>query len=121
MTNVLTVAMIPPAAVTTSQMAKMAPRTVPMIRLTYQLCGEVALAEPSAFGTLLRSLRVAAGLTQEELAERAERAMLSPRSAAVMVQVPVRRAAIVRLWTTAGASALRSVACRAACIPSGRR
>jgi tetratricopeptide (TPR) repeat protein/transcriptional regulator with XRE-family HTH domain len=39
--------------------------------------GEVALAEPSAFGTLLRSLRVAAGLTQEELAEGA---MLSPRS-----------------------------------------
>ena len=31
-------------------------------------------------------------------------------SAAVMVQVPVRRVAIVRLWTTGGASALRSVA-----------
>jgi len=30
-------------------------------------------------------------------------------SAAVMVRVPVRRVAIVRLWTTGGASALRSV------------
>ena len=41
--------------------------------------------------------------------------------AAVMVQVPARRVAIVRLWTTGGASALRSASCRAACIPSGRR
>jgi len=41
--------------------------------------------------------------------------------AAVMVHVPVRRVAIVRLWTTGGASALRSASCRAACIPSGRR
>jgi len=29
------------------------------------------------------------------------------------------RVAIVRLWTTGGASALRSVSCRAACILSG--
>jgi MFS family permease len=42
-------------------------------------------------------------------------------SAAVMVQVPVRRVAIVRLWTTGGVSALRSASCRAACIPCGRR
>jgi transcriptional regulator with XRE-family HTH domain len=33
---------------------------------------EGALAEPGGFGTLLRSLRIAAGLTQEELAEAAE-------------------------------------------------
>jgi hypothetical protein len=31
------------------------------------------------------------------------------------------RVAIVRLWTTGGASALRLVSCRAAGIPSGRR
>jgi transposase len=42
-------------------------------------------------------------------------------SAAMMVQVPVRRVAIVRLWTTGGVSALRSASCRAACIPCGRR
>jgi tetratricopeptide (TPR) repeat protein/DNA-binding XRE family transcriptional regulator len=39
--------------------------------------GEGALAEPGAFGTLLRSMRVAAGLTQEELAAAAR---LSTRS-----------------------------------------
>jgi tetratricopeptide (TPR) repeat protein/DNA-binding XRE family transcriptional regulator len=39
--------------------------------------GRDLLAEPSAFGTLLRSLRIAAGLTQEELAGAAE---LSVRS-----------------------------------------
>ncbi len=35
MTSVLNVARIPPAAVTASQMARIAPRTVPMIRPIY--------------------------------------------------------------------------------------
>jgi len=34
-------------------------------------------------------------------------------SAAVMARVPVRRVAMVRLWATTGASALRSLSCRA--------
>ena len=34
-------------------------------------------------------------------------------SAAVMARVPVRRVAMVRLWATTGASALRSLTCRA--------
>ena len=38
MTSVLSVARIPPAAVTANQMARMTPRTVPMIRPMYQLC-----------------------------------------------------------------------------------
>lgn len=38
MTSVLNVARIPPAAVTASQMARIAPRTVPMIRPIYPLC-----------------------------------------------------------------------------------
>jgi hypothetical protein len=36
--NVLSVAKIPPAAVTASQMARIAPRTVPMIRPMYPVC-----------------------------------------------------------------------------------
>jgi transcriptional regulator with XRE-family HTH domain len=40
--------------------------------ISVQRHGEGALAEPGAFGALLRSLRIAAGLTQEELAEAAE-------------------------------------------------
>src|SRR5579859_4894207 len=38
MTNVLSVAKIPPAAVTASQTARITPRTVPMIRPMYPVC-----------------------------------------------------------------------------------
>jgi hypothetical protein len=38
MRNVLSVARIPPAAVTASQMARIAPRIVPMIRPRYLVC-----------------------------------------------------------------------------------
>jgi hypothetical protein len=38
MRNVLSVAKIPPAAVTASQMARIAPRIVPMIRPMYPVC-----------------------------------------------------------------------------------
>jgi Glyoxalase-like domain len=40
MRNVLSVAKIPPAAVKASQMARIAPRIIPMIRPTYSVCAQ---------------------------------------------------------------------------------
>ena len=49
MRNVFSVAKIPPATVTASQMARITPRIVPMIRPMYLVCARLPLARDGSY------------------------------------------------------------------------